>query len=338
MASGSYAKKPSPQPPLEVQSKIPLRATRHLVTSIEEEPDEDVDIVVTRKTRPTSLQPAARGAATTKPVFEKPDPVKITTAPKAKATSKPLATFRQTRIIDDTPSSTFQKNKPWLVPLIAATLMAVTFSAVLLSAAIFQRPGEPQLVNYFGGKVYDVQVGGNLANTWQGNQPMKPKVTIPLHPGPYSVLGKPTLNVDFINRVLAAYGSPAAGKGQALYDLGIKYQIDPAFALAFFLHESTMGTAGEARATRSLGNLRCIPNADCVDQDRGGYASFPTWEAGFEAWYKLIRNLYVAQLGLTTVDQIIPTYAPTADHNNEAAYIGSLKHSIATWHAGILMP
>ena len=61
-------------------------------------------------------------------------------------------------------------------------------------------------------------------------------------------------------------------------------------------------------------------------------------EDGFEQWYKLIRNLYVAQWGLVTVDRIIPTYAPNSDHNNETAYIASLKHEIDTWHAGILRP
>ncbi|HYX48201.1 MAG TPA: hypothetical protein VE843_00530, partial [Ktedonobacteraceae bacterium] len=108
------------------------------------------------------------------------------------------------------------------------------------------------------------------------------------------------------------------------------YGIDPAFALAFFMHESTFGNAGEARLSLSLGNLRCIPNFKCQD----GYAWFNTWEDGFEAWYKLIRNLYVAIWGLTTVDQIIPRYAPTSDNNNEAAYIAALKRAIDTWHAG----
>src|SRR5436309_10532110 len=64
---------------------------------------------------------------------------------------------------------------------------------------------------------------------------------------PYSVLGAPTVSAAFINSVLAAAHSPAAGKGQALYDDGIKYGIDPVFALAFFQHESSFGTTGVAR-------------------------------------------------------------------------------------------
>ncbi len=152
--------------------------------------------------------------------------------------------------------------------------------------------------------------------------------------GPHSVLGAPSMSVDAINRVLQAYNSPAAGKGQALYDMGKQYGIDPAFALAFFMHESSFGTKGEARTSLSLGNLRCIPNAECRD----GYAWFPSWEAGFNAWYELIRNLYVTTWGLTTIEQIIPKYAPAADNNDEQAYVNALTHALDTWHAGGLKP
>src|SRR6266571_4923204 len=82
---------------------------------------------------------------------------------------------------------------------------------------------------------------------------------------PYSVLGAPTVSTAFINQVLAVAHSPAAGKGQALYDDGVAYGIDPVFALAFFQHESYFGTTGEARSSLSLGNLRCIPHALCRD-------------------------------------------------------------------------
>jgi hypothetical protein len=160
----------------------------------------------------------------------------------------------------------------------------------------------------------------------------------------FSVIGKPTITADFINQVLTAYHSPAASKGQALYDLGVQYGIDPAFALAFFMHESSFGTSGEAIKTLSLGNLRCIPNVACVDQDRGGYAAFSSWEAGFQAWYTLMKVGYI-QGGInttigkdacpcTSVQQIIPVYAPTSDNNDEQAYINALLHAITVWHSG----
>ncbi len=136
--------------------------------------------------------------------------------------------------------------------------------------------------------------------------------------GSYVVTGKPTISAQFINRVLAVSGSPARGKGQALYTLGMKYDIDPVYALAFFLHESHFGTTGEATVTLSLGNERCIQDRPCIDQNRGGYAQMESWEDGFEQWYRLILYGYVqgkVTIPLvghvcTTIDQIIPVYAP----------------------------
>lgn len=144
------------------------------------------------------------------------------------------------------------------------------------------------------------------------------------------VLGVPTISAAFINQVLAAYQSPARGTGQALYALGVRYGIDPVVALAFFMHESRFGTQGEARFSKSLGNLRCIAGALC----RENYAWFPTWQAGYQAWYVLIRQVYVEQWGCVTVEQIIPHYAPSADGNDETAYIAAVEQAVQTWRSG----
>ena len=233
------------------------------------------------------------------------------------------------------------RHRSWLTLLIICMMCIVLGAIVLITAGVFQRPGGSQLVNDPTVQSFAIQVGGSMDafNTWQNsNGPIAAKTLIPVHVGPYSVLGKPTITADFINRVLASYNSPAAGLGQQMYDLGVKYGIDPVYALAFFMHESLFGTTGEARATLSLGNLRCIPTRPCIDQNIGGFAQMNSWADGFEQWYKLIRNLYVAQWGLVTVDTIIPVYAPSSDHNDVAAYIAALKHEIDTWHAGILRP
>ncbi|HXZ04724.1 MAG TPA: glucosaminidase domain-containing protein, partial [Ktedonobacteraceae bacterium] len=211
------------------------------------------------------------------------------------------------------------RHRIWLNPMLICMVVIVLGSFIIISAALYQRPGPSQLVNDTSVGSFPIQVGGsvNAFNIWQNsNGPIVVTKQVPVPNGPYAVLGKPTISASFINQVLASYNSPAAGKGQTLYDLGVKYGIDPVFALAFFMHESLFGTTGEARATLSLGNLRCIPTRPCIDQDRGGYAQMYSWEDGFEQWYKLIRNLYVAQWGLVTVDQIIPKYAPNSDGND----------------------
>jgi hypothetical protein len=229
----------------------------------------------------------------------------------------------------------YQPYQPWMKPWLICFIFAIISLFVLISAGIFQRANTVSL-NYGGGQTYSVQVGGNQAKDWQKTNPEPIKKTIPPATGPYAVLNKPTITAAFINDVLKAHNSPAAGKGQALYDLGVQYGIDPVFALAFFQHESGFGTAGEATKTLSLGNLRCYSGATCVDQDRDGYAQYTSWEDGFKAWYSLIRNYYVNVRGLTTIDKIIPVYAPTADHNDEAAYIASLKQAITNWQAGVV--
>src|SRR5437588_5412048 len=83
--------------------------------------------------------------------------------------------------------------------------------------------------------------------------PATPQVSAVLSVGSrsYEVMGPPTISAALITRVLEASHSPAMGKGKALYDLGVKYGIDPVYALAFFWQESHFGTTGEARVTRS---------------------------------------------------------------------------------------
>ncbi len=150
----------------------------------------------------------------------------------------------------------------------------------------------------------------------------------------YSVQGKPTVTVKFINAVLAHYNSPAAGKGLVLYDDGVKYGIDPVFAMGFFYQESRLGTTGIARVTLSLGNIRTPVTPDCKCRAYHGYRQYDTWEDGFLDWYKLILKLYIKGWHLTTVDAIVPVYAPSSDNNNVVAYIATVKQAVDTWRGG----
>jgi hypothetical protein len=145
--------------------------------------------------------------------------------------------------------------------------------------------------------------------------------------GSYDVVGPPTVSVDQIEKVLVRYGSPAAGLGQKLYDLGMKYGVNPAYALAFFVHESGCGTKGVARFSKSLGNIRWTEGYASYE----GYRSYSTWEAGMEDWYKLVTELYIRGWGLRTVDAIIPVYAPSSDGNNPTGYIASVKYLVDSW-------
>jgi hypothetical protein len=164
---------------------------------------------------------------------------------------------------------------------------------------------------------------GYFATYWHGYAKV-------LKPSPYIVTHKPTVTVAAINNMLAAHHSPVAGQGQMIYDESVKYGLDPAYVVSTFGHESNFGTRGEATKSKSPGNLRCIASARCAD----GYAQFDTWQAGFDALGQLVAgSLYVGDHRIIP-ETIIPRFAPSADNNDEAAYIASLEHITDVLRAG----
>lgn len=160
----------------------------------------------------------------------------------------------------------------------------------------------------------------------KGDGGTKPVVATTTATG-YDVRHTPSVTVAKIREVLQSYNSPAVGSAQAMYDLGIEYGIDPAFCLAFFIHESTAGTKGVARVTKSVGNIRTTPGYT----DYQGFRKYATWDEGIEDWYRLIRDLYIGEWGLVTVEQIIPVYAPTSDGNDVDGYVSTVKKLVGSW-------
>jgi hypothetical protein len=137
----------------------------------------------------------------------------------------------------------------------------------------------------------------------------------------------PSLGAAQIDTILAEYHSPAGGLGPVLYDLGVQYRIDPAFALAFFVFESAAGTRGVARTTHSLGNIRCTAGYTCVD----GYRAYATWADGARDWFALIRTLYLDTWDLRTPAAILLRYAPPGDGNDPSAYAASVIQLVDSW-------
>lgn len=145
-------------------------------------------------------------------------------------------------------------------------------------------------------------------------------------PGSLSLVGSPSISASFIDQVLAKYDSPAKGLGQVFYDEGLKNNVDPAFALGFFRHESGFGRSGEAVASLSIGNIRCLPNYKCQDN----FAWFSSWAEGIRAWYTLLSgSLYIGS-GLTTLSQVVHRYCP----GSESAYVQSVAGDVQSWRSG----
>ncbi|RLT24519.1 MAG: hypothetical protein DWI30_01205 [Chloroflexi bacterium] len=159
-----------------------------------------------------------------------------------------------------------------------------------------------------------------------------PKVEIPS--GESSVLGPPTITAQRIDEILRVHGSPATGTGQYWIDAGLEYGIDPVYALAFFMHESTLGTnpawsgfKPDGSSTHNIGNITCAGYPTCY----GRFRDYPDWQTGIRDWFRLIAVEYIADWGLATVESIIPRYAPQEDNNDEPLYINSVKLFVAQW-------
>jgi hypothetical protein len=153
----------------------------------------------------------------------------------------------------------------------------------------------------------------------------------PHPPGDYRLLSPPSLKPSQIDDILRSYQSPATGTGHVWYRLGMQYDIDPAFALVFFVHESTAGTHAnwvghkpDGTTTHNIGNIICAGYETCYN----GFRDYPTWEAGIEDWYRLMADEYIEQRGLHTIADVIPVYAPP---RATSGYIGSLEYMVDAW-------
>jgi hypothetical protein len=205
---------------------------------------------------------------------------------------------------------------PWLFAILAGVCIVIILLASAPTRTVISRYSQPG-----GAEIQAVIAGASTPD------------------GEHSVLGQPTISADEINTVLAKFGSPAAGSGQTWIEMGQRYGINPAYALAFFIHESTAGTnsgwAGlkpDGSTTHNIGNIICAGYPTCF----GRFRDYPSWDAGIEDWYKLIGDEYINGRGARTIEQIIPIYAPASDNNDVANYVQVVVNLVDGWkHAGV---
>lgn len=155
-------------------------------------------------------------------------------------------------------------------------------------------------------------------------------------PGDHRLRSAPSLTPAQIDEILRSYGSPATGTGEIWYRLGLEYNIDPAYAIAFFIHESGAGTnpnwAGmkpDGSTTHNVGNIICAGYPTCY----GRFRDYPDWETGIADWYRLIDVEYIRWRGLQTVADIIPIYAPSFE-NDVQGYIQVVTGLVDRWRSG----
>jgi Mannosyl-glycoprotein endo-beta-N-acetylglucosaminidase len=212
-------------------------------------------------------------------------------------------------------------------------MTAIVFAVLVAGASQFNGRGGAVLSGMTGNPMASLAgqaAPGSLAGQAQPPAPAGDAQAQPHPGGDYNLLGKPSISVATIEQVLKQYNSPAVGNGQAFYDLGVKYGVDPAFMLAFYVHESAAGTAGAAVATRSVGNIICAGwGGKCI----GRFRAYDSYAQAAEDWYQLITGpLYIGG-GLTTPDQITPRYAPSSDNNDPNGYAKTVERLVDEWRS-----
>jgi murein DD-endopeptidase MepM/ murein hydrolase activator NlpD len=202
--------------------------------------------------------------------------------------------------------------------------MLLTFiaSVIVLIMFLFVSGTSKQIADWSGNLGDAVS---SVTNIWNAPAPNPP--------GNYNLRGAPSLNAAQADEILAAYGSPAHGTGRAWVEFGKRYNIDPAFALAFFIHESGAGTnpnwAGlkaDGSTTHNVGNIICAGYPTCY----GRFRDYNSWATGIEDWYRLIDVEYIEGRGTNTVAEIIPIYAP-AFENDVNGYVRAVEQLVDGW-------
>jgi Mannosyl-glycoprotein endo-beta-N-acetylglucosaminidase len=232
----------------------------------------------------------------------------------------------------------------WYVPVMGSQLgiVASVILCLVLGATLLLTPLGKTLGVYQGPAVlgaWALTFGDVVKQTFgEDTQPVIQPMREPMLAtgGESSIVGPPSVTVAEIEAILASYGSPAMGSGQDFYNLGIQYGIDPAYAVAFFIHESSAGTnsgwAGwkpDGSSTHNVGNIICAGYPTCYNRFR----DYGSWSEGIEDWYKLLDREYINGRGTYTVEQIIPIYAPSFE-NNVPGYVNAVNSLVADWREG----
>jgi hypothetical protein len=337
MSSGSSPRRKEQRTPLfEVQEKPLPKQPQPIDTMLD--PFEDLQVA------PRGAQRAAPRLRTEGPAplslpMEEPAP------PSAPARTAPATSIKSEPAFSGQPAfypqifarqPVYEAYPHWDAPLALARRRPWLLAAVALVCGVillWMYSASPKtFISTYGGL-------GEAAGSRLGKVFAPPRTAADVPSGEHSVLGQPSITATMINKILAQYGSPATGTGPAWIAVGERYGIDPAYALAFFIHESSAGTnpgwAGlksDGSSTHNVGNIICAGYATCY----GRFRDYTSWEEGIDDWYKLIDNEYVNGRGAQTLEQIIPIYAPSSDNNDVPGYIQAVVNMVDSWRQGVI--
>ena len=157
-----------------------------------------------------------------------------------------------------------------------------------------------------------------------------PPTPTPVPPKPTSttIARAPSISIVEVGRILERVNSPMLPYAEDVYDYGVQYGIDPVFALAFWMKESREASDGSVAATDHNPGYTQGLNSD---PHCGRWACWPTWPEGIEGWFRYMR-VYFVDRGKTTVEVILPIYAPPSE-NDTGGYISSVLNWVVQWRA-----
>lgn len=154
-----------------------------------------------------------------------------------------------------------------------------------------------------------------------------PTVATP-KPTSTTIARSPSISIVEVERVLARVNSPMLPYAGDIYAYGVQYGIDPVFALAFWMKESREASDGSVAAVDHNPGYTQGLNSD---PHCGRWACWPTWPEGIQGWFRYMR-VYFVDRGRTTVEVILPIYAPPTE-NNTTGYIASVLNWVYQWRA-----
>lgn len=148
----------------------------------------------------------------------------------------------------------------------------------------------------------------------------------------FSLSHKPSLSAEQFDAILREYNSPAVGVGSFVTSYAQSKNIDNAYALYIFIHESTAGTnkgwiglKPDGNSSHNPGNIICAGYETCYKEFR----DYATWEAGFEALIDLLAY-YRDKLGDKDMRAAIYRWAPPKENDTEG-YVNSLEEHVSEW-------
>ena len=195
-----------------------------------------------------------------------------------------------------------------------------------------------------GGGAYDVRFGRMTAD--QIEQVLAQHPWLGIGPGGYQGSDPPTPN-------------KMTGMGVFFVQMQEKYNINAAYALAFGLKETQLGTTGYhvyndttgfGRDVYGITGTGWLPGK-CIAGFNGRFCGYATWQDAVEDFFALLSEGYTdAQIGVTkqngqgrgqsacpctTIERILPWYAPYSENDTDL-YIKQVEDWVTEW--GVAAP